>query len=60
MSADEHEATHDREQVEYWLSRPIEERLARARDYRRAMHAEVASIDRPAWRWVSRAELDRE
>jgi hypothetical protein len=60
MSADEHDESHDREQVEYWLSRPIEERLARAQDYRRAMYGKVGAIDRRAWRWVSQAELGRE
>jgi hypothetical protein len=60
MSADEHEESHDRVQVEYWLSVPIEERLARAQDYRRAVYGKLSSIDRRAWRWVNQADLDRE
>jgi hypothetical protein len=60
MSADERDESHDRQQVEYWLSRPIEERLARAQDYRRAVYGSIASVDLHTWRWVSQAELDRE
>lgn len=60
LSADEQDESHDREQVEYWLSRPVEERLARAQGYRRAMYGNVGALDFHAWRWASQAELDRE
>jgi predicted lipid-binding transport protein (Tim44 family) len=33
-SADEHWAHHDRIQLRYWLTQPVEERLAQAERYR--------------------------
>lgn len=44
-----HWAEHDARQVRYWRTRPPEERLAQAAEYRRRRHG---TLDEPAtWTW---------
>jgi hypothetical protein len=55
----DHDEDHDKRQVEYWLSRTVEERLAQAEHYRLVVHGADRRLDRSAWRWGVLADLDR-
>ena len=49
VAPEAHWAEHDVRQVRYWRSRPPEERLARAAEYR-ARH-EGTAVEPSEWRW---------
>jgi hypothetical protein len=55
----DHDESHDSRQVDYWLSRPLQERLARAEHYRHVMAGADHRLDRTVWRWGTLADLDR-
>ena len=56
---EDHDEDHDRQQVEYWLSRPAEERLAPAEHYCLVVQGAEPRLDRSVWRWGTLDDLDR-
>ena len=54
--ADEHWRLHDQREVAYWRSRPPEERLAQALQYRVRVHGPFSAPTRWSWRFVASDE----
>jgi hypothetical protein len=48
-SPSQHWAAHDERQIAYWRSRPVEERLAQAAEYRLRRHGDIR--EPTVWSW---------
>lgn len=54
----DHWRLHDRREVEYWRSRPPQERLGQAARYRLRVHGWLEAPPRWPWRFVTRSDSE--